>query len=264
MISPLNIERLTKCFRSGFPRYCTITAVRDVSLEMKAGEIWALMGLNGAGKSTLMRCCINLQHPTAGRVALFGVPASSSTWRGKVGYLPERVCLPGGVRAETILRLAGRNAGLPGETLRRRIEYWVDRLSLGNALHGGHGLSKGEERKICLAAILVYDPGLLVLDEPTDGLDPQGKHCIQDVLLEARDRGTAILMSSHQLSEVERTADCVAVLRRGCLAIAGRLGRPGGKHELLEIHSGRNGGGDRGDGSPVLSTIEEIFRRYAE
>lgn len=196
-------------------------ALDGVDLEVRPGEIHALVGLNGAGKSTLMRLALGMLVPDAGRVELFGSALGRGRpgpWR-RVGHLIEvPPCYPELTVREQVYA-AARRQELPAPPARRAADTTIELLDLGHWQHRRtRQLSLGNRQRLGLACALVHRPDLLVLDEPGNALDPRGVVRVRELLREqARDRGTAILVSSHHLDEVARIADRITVLHRGRL-----------------------------------------------
>jgi len=202
-------------------RYGRITALRDLSLVVETGEIFGFLGLNGAGKTTTIRILLDLVRPTAGRAAVFGADCQSDSLavRARVGYLPGEPGFYGDMTGEATLDLLGRlgrsrvdpawrralldRLELPASDLRRRIREY----------------STGMKRKLGIVSAFQADPPLLVLDEPTEGLDPLMQDAFYDLVAEMRRRGRTIFMSSHVLPEVERVCDRIGLLRGGELVL---------------------------------------------
>ena len=199
-------------------------ALDGLDLDVRRGELFGLLGPNGAGKTTTVKILLGLTRPTSGEAWLFGIPASDPASRRRVGYLPEGHRFPGYLTARETLAIFGRMSGLDSATLRRRIEPLLDRVGLATWRDVRvKKFSKGMTQRLGLAAALVHEPDVLLLDEPTDGVDPVGRREIRDLLREEADRGRAILVNSHLLSEIERTCDRVAVLRSGRVVAQGTV-----------------------------------------
>ena len=205
-------------------RYGRRPALVGVDLAVPAGTAVGLLGANGAGKTTALRLLLGFARPTRGAVRLRGRDPYEPAARRGVGYLPERLRLPGVMTLRRFLHLHGCLAGLGGADLQREIDAVTEttgvRERLGERLDS---LSKGLAQRAGFAAALLGRPELLVLDEPTSGLDPLGVRDARDWALAARARGATLLISSHVLSEVERVCDHVVILREGRVAAAGGL-----------------------------------------
>jgi len=202
-------------------RYGAIEAVRGIELEVRRGEVFGFVGPNGAGKSTTIRCLLDLIRPTSGRLEVLGLDpqAEGVALRARIGYVPGELRLPDRLTTRELVASIGRLRG--GLDERRRDEV-VERLGidLGRRMRD---LSSGNRRKVALLLAFAVRSDLLILDEPTSGLDPLMQHEFLGLLREARDAGTTVFLSSHVLSEVQRAADRVAVLRAGRVVAQGTV-----------------------------------------
>jgi len=220
---PIEGRALRKVYRSrlGARR---IEALAGVDFEVRPGEIFGLLGPNGAGKTTTVKILLGLTRPTSGQAFLDGIPASDPESRRRVGYLPEGHRFPGYLTARQTLSIFGRMSGVDRRALAARIPGLLERVGLSQwADIRVKKFSKGMTQRLGLAAALVHEPEILLLDEPTDGVDPMGRREIRDLLREEARRGATILLNSHLLSEIERTCDRVAVLRNGHVAAQGTI-----------------------------------------
>jgi ABC-2 type transport system ATP-binding protein len=204
--------------------YRSITALDGIDLEVHSGELFGLLGPNGAGKTTTVKILLGLTHPTAGEASIHGIPVSDPASRRRVGYLPEGHRFPGYLTARQTLSVFGRMSGMAAADLAKRIPELLARVNLEKwAGVRVKKFSKGMVQRLGLAAALVHDPDVLLLDEPTDGVDPVGRREIRDLLQEEARRGKAVLVNSHLLSEIELTCSRVAILRAGKIAAAGTI-----------------------------------------
>jgi ABC-2 type transport system ATP-binding protein len=223
MTPVIQAEGLRKVYRSRFGTR-RVTALDGVDLCVGPGEVFGLLGPNGAGKTTAVKILLGLTRPTRGSARLFGVPVADPESRRRVGYLPEGHRFPGYLTARQTLSIFGRMSGMERAAVKSRIPQLLERVRLSE--WGDvkvKKFSKGMTQRLGLAAALVHDPEVLLLDEPTDGVDPVGRREIRDLLRGEAERGRAILLNSHLLSEIELTCDRVAVLRSGKVAAEGRI-----------------------------------------
>lgn len=191
-------------------------AVHSLSLRVRRGEIFGFLGPNGAGKSTSVKMLLGLVKPTEGQALVLGAPSGSVEIRRKIGFLPEDFRFYPWLTASELLKLHGRLCGLSALCLDDRVPALLELVGL--TLHRGKRLSefsKGMLQRIGLAQALIHEPELIFLDEPTSGLDPMGRRLVRDVIRAQRERGTAVFLNSHLLSEVEITCDQVVFIKQG-------------------------------------------------
>jgi ABC-2 type transport system ATP-binding protein len=191
-------------------------AVRSLTLEVPRGEVFGFLGPNGAGKTTSMRMLLGLAAPSDGRARVLGRPAGDVAIRRKIGFLPEHFSFYDWLTATELLRFHGRLYGMSPAHLRQRAPALLELVGLTDHAdkHLRH-FSKGMLQRIGLAQALLNDPELIFLDEPTSGLDPVGRRLVRDVIKAQRERGAAVFLNSHLLSEVEITCDRVAFIKHG-------------------------------------------------
>ena len=204
-------------------RYGKIDAVADLNLKVSPGQVLALLGPNGAGKTTTMRMIAGFLMPGSGRARVCGhdVVAKPLAARRALGYLPEGAPSYGELSVAEFLTFASRVRGLSGVAGRRRLDEMIERLQLQTVLAQTiETLSKGYRRRVCLAQALLHDPPALILDEPTDGLDPNQQREVH-ALIRGMARGRAIIVSTHMLGEVRAACNRVAILAGGRLRIEG-------------------------------------------
>ena len=192
------------------------TAVSNLTLQVKRGEIFGFLGPNGAGKTTSIKMLLGLTAPTAGRATLLGQPLGDRRVRAKIGFLPEHFRFHEWLKAGEFLDLHGRLYQMPASQRRQTIPDLLHLVGLQDRAETPlHAFSKGMLQRIGLAQALLNEPELLFLDEPTSGLDPLGRRLVRDVINQLRQRGTAVFLNSHLLSEVEQTCDRVTFIRQG-------------------------------------------------
>jgi len=204
----LEVQSLRKSFRA-------VRAVRDVSFQVAGGEILGLLGPNGAGKTTTLRLIMGIMPPDAGAIRLFGAPASLAA-RRRIGYLPEERGLHRAARLLDAVAYLGELKGLSAHSARGQAEHWLRRFELGEALQRKtNELSRGMAQKAQVAAALLNDPAILMLDEPTQNLDPVNVDLLLEVIREQRRAGKAIVISTHVMSQVESLCDRLYLVAQG-------------------------------------------------
>ncbi len=205
-------------------RYGRIEALRDVGFSVRAGEIFGYLGPNGAGKTTTLRVLVGLVRADRGTARLLGVPAGSAKERERIGYLPGELSLEGDMTARAVLDHFARFRPARPPVLRDRL---LAALGLGGSDLGRRVklLSHGTRQKVGLIVALQHDPDLILLDEPTTGLDPLVQRALREFLVERAGAGRAVLFSSHVLSEVEAVCERVAILNRGRLVAVEEVAR---------------------------------------
>lgn len=232
-------------------------AVRGVSLCVERGTVHGLLGPNGAGKTTTLKMLLGLVHPTAGRFEIRGSPSCEPNGRMGLGFLPEQPYFPVQLTADQAMLFYGRLVGVT----RRGMAEEVPRL-LGLVGLQGQGqaqlsrFSRGMLQRLGIAQSLLGDPEVIVLDEPASGLDPVGQRDVRNLMLALRSEGKTVLLSSHQLSEVEVVCDKVTILDRGSVAAEGRL------DDLLNV-AGRVSVRTRGLGAPLPAPLAALSEDVA-
>ena len=223
MTTLIEVSGLRKQYRSSF-RKPKITALDGIDFQVKEGELFGLLGPNGAGKTTTVKILLGLTYPTSGSASISGLPVRDPESRRRVGYLPEGHKIPNYLTARQALSIFGRMSGMSSAEIASRIPHLLDQVRMTQwADVRIKKFSKGMTQRLGLACAMVHAPQVLLLDEPTDGVDPVGRREIRDILRAEADRGTAVLLNSHLLSEIERTCDRVAVLRDGKVAAFGSV-----------------------------------------
>jgi len=226
-VPALEFSNVSKQYR-GFFRSQWVTALRDFSLRVETGEIFGFLGPNGAGKTTAMHLAIGLMFPSRGHGAMLGHEFGHAPTRRRVGFLAENVALYHRSAAK-LVRFYGALNGMKDPQLRRRTTEMLNELDLTDVAGRNAGkFSRGMLQRVGLAQALVNDPELLILDEPASALDPLGRVQVRELLLQAREAGKTVFLSSHLLSEVEQICDRLAIV------IKGRVARVGTLAELLE------------------------------
>jgi ABC-2 type transport system ATP-binding protein len=210
----LEFDRLSK-------RYGEVVALRELSFDVRAGELFGFVGSNGAGKTTAMRIALGVLAADSGEVRWAGSPLTLDT-RRRIGYMPEERGLYPKMKVGEQLTYLARLHGLPAATAREKVRAWTERLGVSARLDDEvQKLSLGNQQRVQLAASLVHDPAILVLDEPFSGLDPLAVDVMSQVLREKADQGIPVVFSSHQLDLVERLCDRVGIVRSGQMVAVG-------------------------------------------
>jgi ABC-2 type transport system ATP-binding protein len=213
-------------FKDVVKRYGEFEAVRGVTLDIPAGGIFALLGPNGAGKTTLIKMLMGMLQPTSGELTVNGLSAFRQGVEVKriVGYLPDEPVFYDFMRGRDIVRFVGEMHGLDGKIIEERSGALAERLSLADAMEEfAENYSRGMKKKLGLMCALLHEPALVVLDEPTNGLDPHGTLVLHELMREIASAGRTVLFSTHLLDQAERLCSRVAVINHGQLAAEGTL-----------------------------------------
>ena len=222
-IPAVEIRHLVKDFKTSFKRQ-PLRAVDDVSIRIMPGEVYGLIGPNGSGKSTAMKALLGLVAPSSGDCAIFGKDSLKVDSRNEVGFLPENPYFYKHLSGKETLEFYGKLCGISGATLKDRVAELLDLVGLADASHrriGGY--SKGMLQRIGLAQALIQKPRLVILDEPTAGVDPIGSREIRDLIFKLREQGITVFLCSHLLEQVQEVCDHVGIIFRGKMIKEGRL-----------------------------------------
>ena len=222
-MNAVEIENIHKSFPGHWGKG-GVYAVKGVSLSIPQGSVYGLIGPNGSGKSTIMKALVGLLAPDSGTCRVFGQPATAASNRKEIGFLPENPYFYKFLTGEETVRFYGRLCGLRGKELRTRTAEMLELSGLKDAAHrrlGGY--SKGMLQRVGLAQALVQRPRLLVLDEPTAGVDPIGSRAIRDIILNLKEQGMTIFLCSHLLEQVQEVCDNVGILYQGCMIAHGTM-----------------------------------------
>lgn len=222
-VEAVRVDHLVKIFKGtmGSP---AVMAVRDLSFTVAAGEVYGLIGPNGCGKSTTMKVMLGLLKPTQGSAHIFGRNSAEVASRHDVGFLPENPYFYKHLTGRETLRFYGKLCGMRGSELKDRIAAMLKLTGLEHAAErrvGGY--SKGMLQRIGLAQALIQEPRLLILDEPTAGVDPVGSRRIRDLIMEFKQRGITIVVTSHLLEQMQEVCDRVGIMSQGRMVKEGRL-----------------------------------------
>lgn len=237
MAYPLQTDSLTKIYKMARGR--TKTAVSGLSIEVPEGAIFGFLGPNGAGKTTTIKMVLDFLRPTSGSATIFDHPTTDAKARAAIGYLPEQPYFHKFLKPIEVLAMHAAMAGVVSRQVRTRARWALERAGIAQYSETPLSkLSKGLTQRVGIAQALVGDPKLLILDEPTSGLDPIGRRHTRDLLVELRNEGRTVFLSSHLLSEVESLCDVVAVLKDGQLVASGTPDAVRGRDTQIKIHTG--------------------------
>lgn len=224
MVAAAAFEGVGKTYKTGLFGGAGVPAVQNVTLSVPRGSVFALLGPNRAGKTTLVKLLLSLARPTSGTVQRLGEPAAARHTLGKIGYMHENHAFPRYLSAGEVLTFYGGLSGVSGEELPSRVNALLDRVGLADRRSEPISrFSKGMVQRLGLAQALINDPELLILDEPTEGLDLLGRQLLRDVVGEFKKAGKTVLLVSHVLQEVQELCDELAVLVSGGVVFRGKL-----------------------------------------
>ncbi|MEM9373896.1 MAG: ABC transporter ATP-binding protein [Planctomycetota bacterium] len=250
----VSCQGLSKVFKDFWLRD-RARAVDGVDFVVREREVFGLLGPNGSGKSTTIKLILGLLKPTGGRVGVFGKPPTDVSTKKRIGYLPEESYLYPFLNARETLDYYGKLFGIDPKTREKRIDELLDMVGLSHAqFRPVREYSKGMQRRIGIAQALINDPDLLILDEPTTGLDPIGTRQVKDLILDLGRRGKSIILSSHLLADVEDVVDRMVILYGGKIRGEGTCEQLLASHERTTIETDEL---DEG----TIAEIDEIIRR---
>ncbi|HMP01342.1 MAG TPA: ABC transporter ATP-binding protein [Gemmatales bacterium] len=273
-------RNLSKIYRDFWGRQKK-QALRGLNLQIYRGEIFGLLGPNGSGKTTTIKLLLGLLFPNEGEALVFGKPGLDVTKNERIGYLPEESYLYRFLTAEETLDFYGRLFNMPGHVRKQRAAELIERVGLARDKRRPlREYSKGMRQRIGLAQALINDPELVILDEPTSGLDPLGSRWMKDLIVELKQQGKTIIMSSHRLDDVQDVCDRIAILYDGDLQELGEVDKlleveevvqmrahglkltDGLRKELTEVI--QKHGGQVDDVDHPITTLEDLFLRIVK
>lgn len=221
--SAISVQGLTKDFRVGL-RGIKLRAVDNLSLEIPRGQVFGLLGPNGCGKSTTLKIVLGLVQATSGSISILGSPSATAEARQRTGFLPEAPYFHKFLTGRELVQYCARLSGVPAEKVNEAVEASLELAAMTEAANRPIGTySKGMLQRIGLAQAIVHDPELVILDEPTAGVDPVGSAAIGRMINAMRAKGKTIVLCSHLLGQVEQVCDRVAIMDRGRLVLEGRV-----------------------------------------
>lgn len=248
---------LTKVFPDWWGR-AKVVAVDDLNLRVGYNQIYGFLGPNGSGKTTTIKMILNLLHPTRGQAMVLGGTCGQPEISSRIGYLPEESYLYRYLTARETLEFYGRIFGLPRSVRKARIETLLEMVGLAGMGNRAVGtFSKGMQRRVGLAQALINDPDLLILDEPTSGMDPMGTRQMKDLFVELARRGKTILLCSHLLADVEDICDRIGILYGGKMQVEGAVRDLLQHQDQTEITTGRLS-------DAALSQIQHIVKNEGQ
>jgi ABC-2 type transport system ATP-binding protein len=202
-----------------------VQAVQMLDLTVEAGAVYGLLGPNGAGKSTTIRMIMDIIKPDTGTISLLG-ETDPDRRRDRIGYLPEERGLYRKMKVRELLTYFGALHGMESRRARERAMHWLERIELGAWAEAKiESLSKGMQQKVQVVATIIHEPEVVILDEPFSGLDPVNVDLVKDILLDLRNKGTTLLLSTHQMEMVEKLCDSICLIHRGRKVIDGPLSK---------------------------------------
>jgi ABC-2 type transport system ATP-binding protein len=220
----IEVQALGKTYRSGWLRRRRLEVLHDVTLDVRPGEVFGLLGPNGAGKTTFVKILLGIVRQSTGTARLLGLPAGDRRSRRRVGFLPENLRISRHHTARTALDYYGKLSGLSARQVRERSGELLRLVGLADRARDSVArYSKGMLQRLGLAQALLHEPQLVMLDEPTDGLDPVGRAEVRTVMQQLKAQGKTVFLNSHLLQEVELICDRIAILDRGVLRRVGPI-----------------------------------------
>ena len=253
--SVIEIRNLTKIYRDFWGRK-KVRALNQLTLDVKKGEVFGLLGPNGSGKTTTLKLLLGLLFPTEGEVKILGEPATNVSKNERIGYLPEETYLYRFLNAEETLDFYGRLFNIPAQVRKDRAKELIEMVGLKHARRRQlREYSKGMTRRIGLAQALINDPDLILLDEPTSGLDPLGSRDMKDLIDKLKEKGKTVVMCSHLLADVQDVCDRIAILFEGDLKVLDRVDKllvDEGVTQLKTSQLPEN----------VIREVEEVLKRH--
>ena len=251
----IEIRNLSKVYRDFWGRK-KVQAVKSLSLDVKRGEVFGLLGPNGSGKTTTIKMLLGLLFPTSGEIKILGKKASDVEKNERIGYLPEESYLYRFLNADETMDFYGRLFDISATERVQRADELIKMVGLETARRRQlKEYSKGMTRRIGLAQALINNPELVILDEPTSGLDPIGTREMKDLILKLRDEGKTVVLCSHQLADVQDVSDRIAVLFQGELKVLGEVDQLLELREETEIRTGNLSDG-------AIAEVRQVLEKH--
>lgn len=232
----IETDNVSKVFKNGLIKKKIYRAIQDISIRINQGEIYSLIGANGAGKTTFIKILLGLIIPSSGNLKIFGKDIKDESIRSRIGYLPESDVLPSYLTGEMFLRTQASYYSTKRSLLFEKVEEILEFLDLSKWKRTKiKNYSKGMKRRLLLSSTILHNPDLFILDEPTDGIDIEGRYIIRNLLRSLRNQGKTVLINSHIISEIEQISDRIGVLKDGSLAATGTIDDFLKKDNIIEI-----------------------------
>ena len=246
-----------------FKQYGDFIAVNNVSFTVEQGKIYGILGPNGAGKTTTIRMIMNIIAPDSGSVKLFGQQMDEKL-KSHIGYLPEERGLYPKMKTLDMIVFLGELHGMPSTEAKKSAHKWLDKMQLSdNAGSRVDELSKGMQQKLQIIATIMHDPALIILDEPFSGLDPVNVNLIKDIMMDLKEEGKAIMLSTHMMDAAEKLCDDILMINKGNKVIDGKLDDILSRHGKKSVHIDFNGDGKAFDNDEMFSKINH-YPNYIE
>jgi len=251
-------QRVAVAIKGVTKRFDTVTAVQHLSLSIAEGSVFGLLGPNGAGKTTTLRMLLRIMVPDEGTIEVLGRPLTDAS-QDQIGYLPEERGLYTRMKVREVLVFLAGLKGLHAAEAGRRVNDWLERFELATwADHKLIDLSKGMQQKVQFIAAVIHRPQVLILDEPFTGLDPVNAAIVKDIMLELRQKGATIILSTHRMEQVEMMCDSICLINRGESVLEGELAaikRSYGKNTVRMEIAGGDGFLDR---APEVQSVNHF------
>jgi len=255
-MSVLEVSKIVK-------KYGDYTAVNEVSFNVKAGNIYGVLGPNGAGKTTTIRMIMNILMPDHGTISLFGQKMSDAL-KSKIGYLPEERGLYQKMKVIDMLVFLGELHDMTHSAAGESSRKWLEKLQLKDNINSRvDELSKGMQQKLQIIGTIMHNPDLIILDEPFSGLDPVNVNLVKNIMMDLKNEGKAIMLSTHMMDAAEKLCDDILMINKGNKVLDGKLGAILAEHGKKSIHIEFNGNGKIFDSLDMFSKIDH-FANYVE
>ncbi len=244
-------------------QYGNLTAVDQVSFSVKRGQVYGMLGPNGAGKTTTIRMIMNIILPDSGSIKLFDESLTDAL-KSKIGYLPEERGLYPKMKVERLLHFLGELNGMSPASARQKTNEWLERFDLSSSRDKKvQELSKGMQQKLQFISTIMHDPELIILDEPFSGLDPVNVNMVKNIMLEMKEKGKAIMLSTHMMETAEKLCDQVLMINKGEKVLDGNLAEIQKTYGKNAVNLSYNGDGTFIKNLPFVKKVDD-YGQYIE